>query len=109
MTEENTEKDAEVLYESKHVEGELEITEKAKYIDETTNVYITPCGTKVKAKDIINVLEEYYNLTPSDRNREKSIWVELISKMIGTREDGLKIVDIELAENGEKQIKFVYR
>lgn len=102
-------KEAEVLGVKKYTEGDMEVTETIKKVDQTTDILTTPWGTKVKANEIIKVLDEYYSLTPEYRESEKTAWVSLISTMVGQREDGLKIVDIELASDGSKQIKFVYR
>lgn len=103
------EKEAEILGVKKHTEGDLQITETAKKIDETTDTLTTPWGTKVKANDVIKILEEFYVLSAEDKAKEKPIWVELISKMMGQNKDGLKIVDIEMAADGSKNVKFVYR
>lgn len=102
-------KEAEILGVKKYIEGDLQITETAKQLDETTDILTTPWGTKVKANEVIKVLEEFYSLSDEDKIKEKSVWVELISKMMGERKDGLKIVDIELAKDGSRQVKFVYR
>jgi len=105
----NDGKESEVLSVKKHIEGDMEITETAKVIDNETDVFVTPWGSKVKAKDVIKVLDEYYSLSSEDKISEKKVWVELISKMMGQNEAGLKIVDIELAKDGSKNIKFIYR
>jgi hypothetical protein len=103
------EKEAEVLGVKKYTEGDMQITETAKKVDETTDTLSTPWGTKVKANDVVKVLEEYYALSAEDKEKEKPVWVELISKMMGQNENGLKIVDIEMAKDGSKNVKFVYR
>ena len=89
-------KEAEILGVKKYTEGDMQITETAKKVDETTDILTTPWGTKVKANDVISALEEYYSLSPEDKIAEKAAWVELISKMMGENKEGLKIVDIEL-------------
>jgi len=98
-----------VLAVRKYIEDDLEITETAKQIDEDTETITTPWGTEVKAGDIVRVLEEYYALSKEHQEREKEAWIFLISKMMGEREDGLKVVDIILSPNGSREIKFVYR
>jgi hypothetical protein len=103
------EKEAEILSVKKYTKDDMEFTETVKKIDKTTSVLTTPWGTKIKANDITKVLDEYYSLSPEDREREKPVWVSLISSMAGQREDGLKIVDIELALDGSKQVRFIYR
>lgn len=102
-------KEAEILDYKKYTEGDMEITETVKKIDSTTDILTTPWGTKVGAKDVLKVLEEYYALSPEDKQKEKEAWVSLISSMMGEREDGLKIVDIVLSPTGSREIKFVYR
>lgn len=109
MSNDHTEKEAKVLGVKKYIKGDLEIVETAKEIDETTDTMTTPWGSKVDAKDVFTVLEEYYSLSEEDKEREKDAWVALVSKMMGEREDGLKVVDIELAPDGSRGIKFVYR
>jgi predicted CopG family antitoxin len=103
------EKEAKTLSTRKYVEGDMQFTETAKQVDPDTDILTTPWGTKVNAHDVTRVLDEYYSLSKEDQEREKKSWVELISKMVGQREDGLKIVDIELAADGSKRIRFIYR
>ena len=107
--EEKVEKEAKVLGVREYTKGDMKITETAKEIDETTDTLTTPWGTKVKANDVITVLEEYYALSPEDRENEKDAWVSLVGKMMGKNEEGMTVVDIQLAPDGSRGIKFVYR
>ena len=102
-------KEAKVLGVETHIEDDMKVTTTTKLVTPDTDVVTTPWGTTVKANDVTKVLEEYYALSLEDRTNEKNAWVALISKMMGEREDGLKIVDIELAPDGSRQVKFVYR
>lgn len=103
-----TEKEAEIINVNKYVEEDLQITETVKKVDPDTDTLTTPWGIKVKANDIVKVLEEYYSLSDEDKEKEKSAWVELISGMMGQK-DGLKIIDIELSSTGSRDVKFIYR
>lgn len=109
MPKKKKEKEAKILGSRQYIEDDMQITETAKKIDSTTDVLTTPWGTKVKANDVIKVLEEYYALSQEDKDKEKLAWVELISTMMGQREDGLKIVDIIMSPTGSREVKFVYR
>jgi len=107
--EEKVEKEAKVLGVREYTKGDMKITETAKEIDETTDSLTTPWGTKVKANDVITVLEEYYALSDEDRENEKEAWVALIGKMMGKNDEGMTVVDIILSPTGNREIKFVYR
>lgn len=109
MQKRKAEKTEKVLGVRTYREGDLEVTETAKEINKTTDYLTTPWGSKVKANDVITVLEEYYALSDEDKEKEKDAWVSLVSSMIGEREDGLKVVDIILSPTGTREIKFVYR
>lgn len=109
MPRKKKEKEAKIFNTKQYVKDDIQITETVKVIDTDTDFLTTPWGTKVKATDIVKVLDEYYSLSKEEREKEKQIWVDLISKMMGEREDGLKVVDIELSLDGSKGIKFIYR
>jgi len=91
------------------MEDDLKITTTTKLIMPDTDIMTTPWGTKVQAGDFVKVMEEYYALSPQEQKNEKNAWVSLISEMMGARDDGLKIVDIELATDGTRTVKFIYR
>lgn len=102
-------KEAETIKIDEYVDGDMQITETAKKIDYDTDIFTTPWGTQVKADDIVAVLEQYHALSQEDRDKEKDAWVELVSNMMGENDNGLKIVDIIMAPDGSRNVKFVYR
>lgn len=109
MPKKKKEKEAKIVGVRNYIKGDLEITETVKKVDPTTDFLTTPWGSKVKSGDVVRVLEEYNSLPIEDQEREKKAWVQLISSMMGTREDGLKIVDIEMSPYGNRSVKFIYR
>lgn len=82
--------------------------EETRVVKDGDKTIETPWRTKVEANDLIRVLEEYYALSPEDQQKEKNAWVELLNKMMGTREDGKKMVDVELNPNNSRDITFIY-
>ena len=102
-------KEAKILGVNKYVKGDCKITETVKEIAEDTDFITTPWGTRVKANDVTSVLEEFYSLSPEERENEREAWVGLISKIMGQNKDGLKIVDVKFDPNGSRAVRFIYR
>ena len=64
-------KEAKKIKLDSYIEGDLQVTKSVYKIDPNTDFVTTPWGTRVKADDVVKVLEEYYSLPEKDKESEK--------------------------------------